>query len=200
MGHGRSPVKPRPSGTSATRRSPAGRGTGRGTGRGWGLPGGRQWDLLMATDQEWPASDPGVALPRPGTGHGGPTMSYESPRCVGRDRSGRATDKTCPIVARCPGRSVSRDIRAGPWGFRARADHRRGGQRYGDLRTSGRAGAATRRGPRPGREAPRRDVDGSTAPPLCRTATPGSARPSRYAGKTDRPPCRHRASARLGPA
>ena len=88
-----------------------------------------------------PASDQGPVLP----GHGRPTRSSASPGSLGRDRSAETTDRASPTVARCPRQSVSRDIGARPWGPRACADHRRGGQRYGDLHTTGRAGTLPRR-------------------------------------------------------
>jgi hypothetical protein len=117
------------------------------------------------------ASDPGPALPRVWR----PTRSYANPRSLGRDRSGRTTDKASPTVAGCPGPSVSRDIGAGPWGPKACADRRRGGQRYGDLHTTRKAGPGRRASPPTHRAA-----DGNPrqppAPPVGRQRAP--ARPS----------------------
>jgi len=65
-----------------------------------------------------------------------PTMTYGSPRSLGRERSGRTAAGMPKTVARCPGPNVSRDIGAGPWGPQACADHRRGGQRCGGSHTT----------------------------------------------------------------
>ena len=95
----------------------------------------------------------------------GPTRTNANPRSLGREPSGRTTDKASPAVAGCPRPSVSREVQAGSWGPQACADHRRGGQRYGDLRTTGRAGAATPQAPRRRRAAPPRAAPGNSGRP-----------------------------------